>query len=204
MKNTIKSAATWDERFNSEEYRYGKEANDFLKSSYQQIPKGKVLCIGEGEGRNSVFLAKQGYNVTALDYSIIGLQKTEKLAKENNVNVNLIHEDITKYKFEINAWNGIVSIFCHFDKSNRQKVHKSCVNALAPGGVFLLEAYSPDQLKYGSGGPKTIDLLMELSEVKNELTGLEFIQAHKVERKIIEGTLHNGMASVIQILAKKV
>jgi SAM-dependent methyltransferase len=204
MKNSIKSAAKWDERFNAEEYRYGKEANEFLKSGYHEIPKGNVLCIGEGEGRNSVFLAKQGYNVTALDYSIVGLEKTENLAKENNVLIHLIHADITQYKFEKNYWQGIVSIFCHFDKINRQKVHQNCVNALATEGIFLLEAYAPNQLKYGTGGPKTIDLLMELSEVKDELKGLHFLTAREIEREIFEGSLHKGKGSVIQILGKKV
>lgn len=162
------------------------------------------MCIGEGEGRNSVFLAKQGYSVTALDFSISGLKKTEKLAKENGVEIALIHADVTKYKFEQNYWQGIVSIFCHFDKHSREKVHSNCVGALAQNGVFLLEAYSPDQLKYGTGGPKTLDLLMDLQDVKKELNGLVLLYAQENVRERKEGTMHNGMSSVIQIIGRNV
>jgi 2-polyprenyl-3-methyl-5-hydroxy-6-metoxy-1,4-benzoquinol methylase len=202
MKNKIKSAEMWDERFDSEEYRYGKEANDFLKSNFQEITKGKVLCIGEGEGRNSVFLAKQGYIVTALDYSSTGLKKVEKLALENKVEVELIHADITKYNFEQNVWQGIVSIFCHIDEFSRKEVHKNCVTALSTNGVFLLEGYSPNQLKYATGGPKSLNLLMDLTDIKYELSGLEFLHSQEIEREILEGSLHKGMGSVIQIIGK--
>ena len=165
MSKKIKSAEMWDQRFDSPEYLYGTEPNVFLKCNYKLIPTGKVLYIGEGEGRNSVFLAKQGYQVTALDYSSSGLKKTEKLAKENQVEVELIHADITEYKLKQNTWQGIVSIYCHIDKVNREKVHKNCVNALAENGVFLLEGYSHNQLKYAIGGPKNLDLLMNLKDI---------------------------------------
>ena len=204
MNDKIKSAEMWDERFASQEYKYGKEPNMFLESHLQKIPKGKVLCIGEGEGRNSVFLAKKGYKVTALDYSIEGLKKTEKLAKENSVDLELIHTDVTKYNFEQSEWQGIVSIFCHLDKDNRKKVHKECVNALSANGIFLLEAYSPDQLKYETGGPKSLELLMDLKDVKEELIGMDFLLSREIVREVSEGSLHKGLGSVIQIIGKKV
>ena len=204
MSKKIKSAEMWDQRFDSPEYLYGTEPNDFLKSNSKLIPTGKVLCIGEGEGRNSVFLAKQGYKVTAIDYSLTGLKKTEKLTKENQVEVELIHADITEYNLEQNTWQGIVSIFCHIDKVSREKVHKNCVNALAENGVFLLEGYSHNQLKYATGGPKNLDLLMNLKDISKELTGLEFLQSQEIERQLLEGTLHKGFGSVIQIIGRKV
>ena len=203
MDNKIKSAEMWDERFASLEYKYGKEPNDFLKSNFQEIPKGKVLCIGEGEGRNAVYLAKKKYKVTALDYSIEGLKKTEKLAKENSVEVELIHADLAGYNFEQKRWQGIVSIFCHLDKINREKVHEECVNALSTNGIFLLEAYSPNQLKYDTGGPKSLALLMDLKDVKEELNGLNFILSQEMVREVFEGSLHKGIGSVIQIIGKK-
>jgi len=203
MNNKIKSAEMWDERFSSSEYKYGKDANEFIRSNFHLIPKGKVLSIGEGEGRNSVFLAQQGFKVTALDYSTEGLKKTEKLAKENSAEVELIHADVTEYNFEQNDWQGIVSIFCHLDKYNREKVHKECVNALSTNGIFLLEAFSPNQLKYATGGPKSLELLMELEDVKKELIGLEFLKSQELVRELFEGLLHKGLGSVIQIIGEK-
>ena len=138
MSKKFKSAEMWDQRFDSAEYLYGTEPNDFLKTNNKLIPKGKVLCICEGEGRNSVFLAKQGYKITALDYSSTGLKKTEKLAKESKVEINLIHTDITEYDFEQNTWQGVVSIFFHIDKTRRKKIHQDCVHALAANGVIHL------------------------------------------------------------------
>lgn len=203
MKNKIKTAEMWDNRFNRKEYLYGKKANDFLKSNYQHIPQGNVLCIGEGEGRNSVFLAGKGYNVTALDYSLIGLKKTEKLAKENKVDIRLIHTDITYYEFEENYWQGIVSIFCHLDVSNREKVHNRCVRALAHRGVFLLEGYSHKQLKYATGGPKRSDLLFGLKKIRQELSGLSFPVSREITKELYEGTLPKGKSSVIQVIGIK-
>lgn len=204
MDKKIKSAEKWDQRFDSPEYKYGKTPNDFLKNNFDIIPKGKVLCIGEGEGRNSVFLALQGYQVTALDYSLNGLKKTEKLAFENNVNLNFIHADVTNYDFRVDKWQGIISIFCHIHEESRVIVHQKCVESLTKNGIFILEGYSPNQLKFETGGPKDLDLLMDLDKVKNELHGLNFQISHEINRKINEGTMHNGMSSVIQIIGKKV
>ena len=203
MNPKIKSAEMWDQRFESLEYLYGIDPNDFLKTNYKLIPKGKVLCIGEGEGRNSVFLAKQGYQVTALDYSVTGLKKTENLAKENLVEVELIHADITEYDFSDKKWQGIVSIFCHIHKDFRAEVHRKCKEALTKNGVFLLEGFSPDQLKYATGGPKNLDLLIDLNETKKELSVLDFHVAMDIEREIFEGLLHKGNSSVTQIIGIK-
>jgi SAM-dependent methyltransferase len=203
VNQKIKSAEMWDQRFDSPEYLYGKQPNDFLKSNYKIIPIGKVLCLGEGEGRNSVFLAKQGYKVTALDYSFTGLKKTESLAKENQVEIELIHADITTYEFFDNAWQGIVSIFCHIRKDFRKEVHQKIVQSLKKNGVYLLEGYSPNQLKYATGGPKHLDLLMELEEIKKEIHGLNIQMAQEITREILEGKLHKGLGSVIQIIGKK-
>src|SRR5919112_1168906 len=102
----------WDERYSSEEYAYGTKPNRFLEAKVSFIPKGKVLSLAEGEGRNAVYLAKQGYSVTAVDASIVGLNKAGKLAEENGVVVELIHADLADYDLGEDEWDGIVSIFC--------------------------------------------------------------------------------------------
>lgn len=193
----------WDQRYGGPDYAYGKNPNDFLKSMVHIIPKGKVFCLGEGEGRNAVFLAQLGYEVTALDYSSAGLLKTRQLASENKVKINVIQTDVTHYQFEKAHWQGIISIFFHIPKKERKALHRKCINALAKGGIFILEAYSPRQIEFATGGPKDPDFLMGLEDVKSELDGLKFEVAHEIEREVHEGQYHNGIGSVIQIAAVK-
>jgi len=193
----------WDQRYSDAEYAYGKEANEFLKQTVEKIPNGKVLCLGEGEGRNALFLAKSGYDVTAVDYSIEGLKKAEQLAKENNVSLNLIQADLTQHQFEKNYWQGIVSIYCHLPKDQQIKLFQKCVDALDKGGVFILEGFSPRQLKYKTGGPKNPDFLLELEDIKSGLDGLKIEVAHEIERDVVEGLYHTGLASVIQLIGVK-
>jgi 2-polyprenyl-3-methyl-5-hydroxy-6-metoxy-1,4-benzoquinol methylase len=193
----------WDNRFRNHNFAYGKDPNIFLVSAAHHIPKGRVLSLGEGEGRNAIFLAQSGYNVTAIDYSKVGLNKIRNLAAANQVKINTIHNDLTRYKFKKNYWQGIVSIYFHIHKEQRAAIHRQCVEALANSGIFILEAYSPKQLHFDTGGPKNIDVLMGLDDIMHELNGLQFIIAHETEREIIEGQYHTGLGSVIQIVAKK-
>lgn len=195
--------AKWNERFSREGYAYGEEANEFLKSTATLFPKGRILCIGEGEGRNALFLAMAGYEVTAVDISDVGLQKTQKRAEEKNVSIQTIHADLTTYDFGNKAWQGIVSIYCHLHRADRATLHHQCVKALSKNGVFIMESYSTSQLKYETGGPKNSELLLDLNEVKDELKGLDFLIAREIERDIFEGDFHTGLGSVVQIAAVK-
>ena len=136
----------WDKEYDTEEYVYGKLPNDFLKSHYDAIPKGKVLLLAEGEGRNAVFLAKLGYSVTAVDISRVGLIKAEKLAKENNVIIETICADLEVFDLGERKWDGIVSIYCHLPSTLRQDLYSRIELAIKPSGVFLLEGYRPEQL----------------------------------------------------------
>ena len=130
----------WDERYSAEEYAYGTNPNNFLEANVSSIPKGKVLSLAEGEGRNAVFLAKQGYSVTAVDSFLVGLNKARKFAGENGVIVEFIHTDLAEYDLGENKWDGIVSIFCPLPSSIRKQLHKKVEAALKRDGVFLLEA----------------------------------------------------------------
>lgn len=193
----------WNERYQGKDFVYGKDPNNFLKSSSPQIPAGKVLCLAEGEGRNAVFLARQGYEVTAVDQSAIGLAKAQVLATENGVEIKTVTADLSQFEIQPGAWNGIVSIWAHLPSLVRADLHKRCVTGLVSGGVFLLEAYSPHQLGKGTGGPENVDLLMDLEKVKEELSGLVFFHAQELLRPVQEGKFHNGISSVIQIMGKK-
>ena len=149
----------WDERYSIEDYAYGTKPNEFLEENVKHIPKGKVLSLAEGEGRNAVFLAKRGYSVTAVDASIVGLNKARKLAEENGVVVEFIHADLADYDLGENKWDGIVSIFCPLPSSLRKQLYKKVEAGLKRNGVFLIEAYTVDQLKHGTGGGNSADVM---------------------------------------------
>lgn len=193
----------WDERYGCDDYVYGKEPNDFLRSVAAQIPAGRVLMLAEGEGRNAVYLAEQGYEVTAIDNSSVGLQKAMQLATERNVRVTTIHADLGDFTIEPEAWEAIISCFCHLPMALRGRLHQAIVRGLKPGGVLVLEGFSKEQLSYNSGGPQSLDMLMSLDDLKQELTGLELVHALQIEREVREGRGHTGLASVVQLLGIK-
>ena len=193
----------WDERYSAEEYVYGTSPNNFLEANFSSIPKGKVLSLAEGEGRNAVFLAKQGYSVTAVDASIVGLNKARKLAEDNGVVIEFIQADLADYELGENQWDGIVSIFCPLPSSVRKQVHKKVAAGLKPNGVFLLEAYTPDQLQHGTGGGNSVDVMQSKESLSIELVGLKFQHLIELEREIIEGIYHTGIGAVVQAIASK-
>jgi SAM-dependent methyltransferase len=193
----------WDERYSTEEYAYGEDPNEFLKYNFNAIPRGRVLSLAEGEGRNAVFLARQGYTVTAVDGSQVGLSKARKLAEKNGVEIELVHADLAEFDIGENRWDGIVSIFCPLPSALRKEMHKKVVAGLKPGGVFLLEAYTPDQLRYGTGGGKSADTMTSKESLLRELDGLTFSRLIELEREVIEGTYHTGLGSVVQAIATK-
>ncbi|MEG4484213.1 class I SAM-dependent methyltransferase [Microcoleus sp. D2_18a_B4] len=193
----------WDERYSAQEYAYGTNPNKFLEANVSTIPKGKVLSLAEGEGRNAVFLAKQGYSVTAVDASLVGLNKARKLAEDNGVIVEFIHTDLAEYDLGENKWDGLVSIFCPLPSSTRKQLHKKVEAALKRNGVFLLEAYTPDQLKYGTGGGNSVDVMQSKESLSLELAGLKFRHLIELERDVVEGIYHTGMGAVVQAIASK-
>jgi SAM-dependent methyltransferase len=196
-------APLWNERYSQSDYVYGTEPNEFLASVAERLPKGPVLTLAEGEGRNGLFLAGQGYEVTAVDQSEVGLAKARRLAEERGLRIATQQADLAEYVIEPRAWAGIVSIFCHLPKSIRVPLHRAVVQGLRPGGVFILEAYTPQQLGRGTGGPQSIEMLASLDELKRELAGLEFLHAQELEREVREGQYHTGLASVVQIVARR-
>lgn len=193
----------WDERYSAGEYVYGQEPNDFLVSVAGRIPRGRVLSLADGQGRNGVYLAGLGHQVTGVDSSAIGLAMARQLALERGVRIETIVADLAAFDLGRECWDGIVSIFCHLPPPVRKDLLRRVVDGLRPGGVFIMEAYAPAQLNFGTGGPSSVELLVPLSELKNELAGLRLDHAVEVERDVIEGKLHTGRAAVIQIVATK-
>lgn len=193
----------WNERYGASEYFYGTEPNDFLRDNYSKIPeKGRVLCLAEGEGRNAVFLASKGYVVTAVDFSAQGLKKLQELASEKGVKVETVLADLGDYALGQSCWDGIVSIWCHLPPEVRKRLYGCVHQALKPGGVFLLEAYTPEQIKYKTGGPPDPKLMPSLENLRAELLNLQ-LNGEELLRDVREGQGHRGLSSVVQVTAKK-
>jgi SAM-dependent methyltransferase len=195
----------WDQRYSEPGYIYGTEPNEFLRSEFMRIPAaGKVLCLAEGEGRNAVFLATQGYTVTAVDLSAVGMQKARNLAADNHVSITTQVADLAAYDPGVAAWDGIVSISAHIPPLARKYLHQKVVRALKPNGIFILEAYTERQLTMaGKGGPPADkkELFMSLEALQTELAGLEFLVAAELEREVFEGHGHQGKSAVVQVVA---
>jgi len=192
----------WDKKFNSDEYIYGKEPNNFLKSYIDQVNPGKILLPGDGEGRNAVYAAKKGWDVTALDYSTKAKEKALKLGKQNKVTINFHTSKAEEYtsseKFDL-----IAIIFLHLTPDVRPKVHDKIIHFLKPGGTVLMECFSKDQIDNNSGGPKSIDLLYNETEIERDFKELNIKQLKKTEIELNEGSHHQGKASVIRMIAEK-
>lgn len=194
----------WDEEYSVDAYVYGTAPNDFLLSMTEKLKKGRVLCLAEGEGRNAVHLAKEGFAVTAVDSSRVGLEKAERLAQKNGVVIETAHVDLADFSIIKNSWDSIVSISCHLPPDIRKMVHKGVVSGLKKGGTFLLEAYTPKQLEFGTGGPPSAEMMMELKTLRRELSSLKIIHGVELVRDVVEGINHTGMGSVVQVLAERI
>jgi len=193
----------WDARYGEAGLTYGAEPNDFLRDMAPRIPPGPVLGLGEGQGRNVVHLATLGHPVTAVDQSPVGLARARELAASRGVTVITVAANLAEFDLGPTAWSGIISIFCHLPPALRQSLYPRCAAALAPGGVLILEAYTPDQLEYGTGGPREPDLLSTLVELSGLLPGLELEIGREVVREIREGAHHQGLGAVVQVVARK-
>jgi SAM-dependent methyltransferase len=193
----------WDERYSEPGFAYGTEPNEFLASVAGKIPQGKILSLAEGEGRNAVYLATRGHEVTGVDGSAVGLRKAMDLAQQRGVAITTVHADLSTFAIAPAQWDGIIACYCHVPQPIRIRLHRAVVRGLKPGGVFVLEAFSKAQLAYDTGGPKALDMLMSLAELQQELAGMEFIHAVEMERDVREGRNHTGLAAVVQILAVK-
>jgi len=193
----------WEERYSVDDYVYGTEPNGFLREHLSVLPMGDALCLAEGEGRNAVFLANTGRRVSSVDLTEAGVAKTLRLALAVGVSVDAVVGDLADYDLGVDCWDAIVSIFAHMPSPVRADLHRRVVPSLRPGGVFLLEAYTPDQIGRGTGGPGSADLMMTIEGLRSELESLEFVYAEEREREIVEGTHHTGIGSVVQVIARK-
>jgi SAM-dependent methyltransferase len=192
----------WNQRYKSDGFAYGTEPNSFLAENAKLLT-GPVLSLAEGEGRNAVFLASLGLDVLGVDGSEVGLAKAQKLADSKGVEIRTEVADLAAYVPPANYYGSVVSIFAHLPSDVRQRLYPSVEQSLTPGGIILLEAYSKSQLSRNTGGPKDPDMLMAAAEVEKEFPNCEVILCQEIEREVVEGEFHTGLASVVQFIGRK-
>lgn len=199
MSNTF-----WNERYAGDDLVYGEAPNDFLALVADRFPAtGRAIDLGAGEGRNALSLASRGLDVLAVDQSDVGMQKAQRLARERGLKLRTKSVDLQEFDTDHESFDVISSIFVHLPKLLRTTVHKRVGDWLKPGGLFVLEAYAPDQIERDTGGPKDLALLASLETILGELAGLEIEHQAALVRNVSEGSFHTGEASVVQIVARK-
>ena len=193
----------WDERYSEERYVYGKEPNEFFKREIEHITPGKILLPGEGEGRNAVYAALKGWDVTAYDFSEQAKAKAMALAKENNVKINYVVSSIDEIFYKEKEYDLVALIFVHFPSAIREKTHKAIVKLLKRRGIILIEAFNKKQISNDTGGPKDFDSLYSIKDFENDFKGLKIEKLSERHIELREGAYHKGPADVIRFRAVK-
>lgn len=203
MEQTI--GQMWDEKFSREGYFYGFEPNVFIESKTSLLaPKAKILCLGEGEGRNAVYLADKGFEVTALDASAIGMTKAISLAAKRGVSFNVELLDLEQWNPQ-EKYDAVLTSYLHLEEPLRTQAFRKAVSCLNPKGYFIGEFFSLNQIPRDSGGPKKPSLLYTLASLESIFTiqGCEILYLEECDVPLDEGNGHQGDALVIRVIVKK-
>ncbi len=198
----------WNERYKNEEFAYGKEPNHFLRNQLDDLPPAKILFAAEGEGRNAVYAATKGWEVSAFDISIEGQKKALNLANQNGVTIGYSLGYLEKLDYQPEQFNVIALIYAHFPAAVKSVYHQLLNTYLAAGGIVIFEAFSKAHLQYNIqnpkvGGPKDIDDLFSLEEIKSDFSNYEILLLEQREIELSEGHFHNGTGSVIRFVGRK-
>lgn len=199
------AAATWNGRFESGHYIFGTAPNGWLsEQAHHLAPAGRVLCVADGEGRNSVWLAKRGHRVDAFDIAEIGIRKARALAVGAGVGVNFAVADADALQWPSALYDAVVAIFIQFaDPAMRTRLFAHMVQALKPGGVLVLQGYTPRQLEYRTGGPPFAEHLYTEPMLREAFADLEILALREYEAVLSEGTQHAGRSALLGLVARK-
>lgn len=199
----------WDERYNSEEYAYGKEPNSFFRSVLEKYnPRGKIFLPAEGEGRNAVFAAKKGLEVTAIDFSEVGKDKALKLAEENGANIEYYVGDFDEFEFEDNTFDIIGLFSAHMPSEFRNKYYQKLIAVLKHGGLIIIEEFSKNHSEYQkinqyAGGPRDLDMLNSVEELRVNFGSMDILLLEEKTVEKQDGIYHAGKASMVRLIARK-
>lgn len=193
----------WNERYSAKEYIYGEEPNIFFAEQLQQIARGTIILPCEGEGRNAVFAAANGWEVHAFDTSIIGKSKAIQLAAAQDVSINYTIEDAVSTTYEKNSIDAVAFIYAHFPALIRKKIHQKAIAWLKPGGKIIIEAFNPNQLQNNSGGPKEPSMLYTQEMLLGDFEELNCTVLEVQSVELNEGAFHKGKADIIRFVGIK-
>lgn len=198
----------WDERYSNDEFAYGTQPNNYLKDQLQKLETGSILFPAEGEGRNAVFAAQLGWNVSAFDISTEGKNKALLLAENNNVKIDYQVGELQNLNFKKEQFDVVALIYAHFPADIKSSLHTMLDQYLRKDGFIIFEAFSKKHLEFvlkneKVGGPKDIESLFSTDEIKSDFPDYDIIELVETEIELSEGIFHNGTASVIRFLGKK-
>jgi len=198
----------WDDRYKTEEFAYGEEPNNYLKEQIEKLETGTILFPAEGEGRNAIFAAKLGWSVSAFDISEEGRNKALKLAEVNDVSIDYQVGELETLDFQEEQFDAIALIYAHFPAAIKSEIHKQLNQLLRKDAILIFEAFSKKHLKYVTknekvGGPKDIESLFSIEEIKADFPNYEIIELEEKEIELNEGLFHNGTGSVIRFVGRK-
>jgi cyclopropane fatty-acyl-phospholipid synthase-like methyltransferase len=194
----------WSQRFQTEDYIFGEMPNEYLVSQRSQLKSGTVLAIADGEGRNGVWLAQQGFDVDSFDFIQSAVDKANKLAHATNVNVNAVCSDWQNFDWKPASYDNIVGVFFQFvGPEERAQIFEKMDLALKPGGILLIQGYSTEQLKYNTGGPGKLDHLYDEAILRDAFPAYEVLDMRVYEAEIHEGSAHKGMSGLLGFVGRK-
>jgi len=204
MENRSNPAAMWDERFSQPEPVYGEQPNSYLRAQVGRLPAGaSVLVPGDGYGRNGLWLAKQGFRVHTVDLSPIGVERARNSARDAGLSLTIEQADLSTWAWPQNQFDAVFSIFLHLFPDVRPAIHANMLRALLPGGICVLEAFTPAQLKFSSGGPKQVDLLYSAEILRQDFAAAEILALEETTVSLDEGRLHRGPGAVVYGMFRK-
>ncbi|MBL0154659.1 MAG: SAM-dependent methyltransferase [Chitinophagaceae bacterium] len=192
----------WDERYKGHATVYGEAPNLFFQQFIDTHTPGSILLPADGEGRNGLYAAFKGWEVRSFDFSTVAREKALKQAAEKNISLQYDILSIEDYQPGV-LYDAIGLIYVHLPAGLRQEFHQKMIESMKPGAHLVLEAYSKDQLKYNSGGPKEPALLYDLQTLKSDFAALDCILCEETEEFLDEGPFHKGKAAIVRYVAKK-
>ena len=199
------AAQTWNRRYDSPEFLFGTAPNEWLREQAHRLPpRGRVLCVADGEGRNSVWLARQGFQVDAFDVADLAVDKARAFAQREGVSVNFAVADCDGFAWPEAAYDGVAAIFVQFaDPPMRARLFERIVRSLKPGGVLILQGYTPKQLEYRTGGPPILSHLYTSDLLLAGFADLSIIELREYEAEIHEGQGHSGRSALVGLVARR-
>ncbi len=200
------AAATWNQRFANSDYLFGTEPNAYLLAQARHLPaSGRALCVADGEGRNSVWLARRGLQVDAFDIAAVGVAKARKLAADAGVQVDYAVADCDTLTWPVARYDVVAAVFIQFaDPDMRHRLFANMATTLAPGGLLVLQGYTPKQLEYKTGGPPLLENLYTEELLRTAFAGMSIIELRMYEDDLAEGQHHRGRSALVGMVARKV